>query len=282
MPNRVLVVDVHPSFADHVAALLATYDVTRETDGARALALLAGAEPFDVVVTDVRVPGADGFELLRAAKRASPATEVVLMTAFATVPDAVQAVKQGAYDYLEKPFDPDDVALAVARALGHRRAVADEPPCHGTGAAADEVSAAPGARVSLPFREAVEAARDRASRGYLVALMREFGGCVTRAARRAGMERESLHRVLRRYGIQSDAFKPPAPPRPGGEEAGALAAPRRRRGGPWDALPKADPRRLDAERGEGRAEPQDRPPGDGEREGVAALGREGLLDEQAG
>ncbi len=61
----------------------------------------------------------------------------------------------------------------------------------------------------MPYRDAVDIARDRISRDYLVALMREFGGNVTRAAERAGMERESLHRLLRRYGIRSEDFKHP-------------------------------------------------------------------------
>jgi DNA-binding NtrC family response regulator len=59
----------------------------------------------------------------------------------------------------------------------------------------------------LTYREAVELARDRASREYLIALMREFGGSVTQAAERAGMERESLHRLLKRYGLRSNEFK---------------------------------------------------------------------------
>jgi two-component system response regulator HydG len=59
----------------------------------------------------------------------------------------------------------------------------------------------------LTYREAVELARDRSSREYLIALMREFGGSVTQAAERAGMERESLHRLLKRYGLRSNEFK---------------------------------------------------------------------------
>jgi transcriptional regulator with GAF, ATPase, and Fis domain len=59
----------------------------------------------------------------------------------------------------------------------------------------------------LPYREAVELARDRVTRDYLVALLRELEGNVTRAAERAGMARESLHRLLKRYGVRSDDFK---------------------------------------------------------------------------
>ena len=61
--------------------------------------------------------------------------------------------------------------------------------------------------VKMPYREAVDVARDRTSRDYLVALLREFNGNVTHAAERAGMERESLHRLLKRYAIRSEPFK---------------------------------------------------------------------------
>ena len=64
-----------------------------------------------------------------------------------------------------------------------------------------------GTEMHLSYREVVDLARDRASREYLIALMRELGGNVTEAARRAGMERESLHRLLKRYGVRSEDFK---------------------------------------------------------------------------
>ena len=96
------------------------YEVTSAADGGRAISLIGGQE-FDVIVTDLRMPGADGFEVLRAAKARSPETEVVMMTAYATVQDAVTAMKEGAYDYLQKPFDPDDATLVIARALERKR-----------------------------------------------------------------------------------------------------------------------------------------------------------------
>jgi DNA-binding NtrC family response regulator len=89
-------------------------------NGSRALALVA-SQTFDVVVTDIRMPGADGFEVLEAVKKGSPQTEVILITAHASIPRAVEAIKQGAYDYLAKPFDPDDLVLVVARALERKR-----------------------------------------------------------------------------------------------------------------------------------------------------------------
>lgn len=94
--------------------------VTLADSGTRAISLLSG-QTFDVVLSDVRMPGADGFEVLAAVKKISPDTEVILVTAHASVPRAVEAIKLGAYDYIQKPFDPDDLALVVARAVERRR-----------------------------------------------------------------------------------------------------------------------------------------------------------------
>jgi len=120
-PVRVLVVDDKENILKLFGKILASgYQVTPALDGARALSLVATGD-FDVVVTDIRMPGAGGFEVLAAVKARSPSTEVVMMTGYATVGDAVRAMKLGAYDYLEKPFDPDAAALTVARAAERRR-----------------------------------------------------------------------------------------------------------------------------------------------------------------
>ncbi len=84
------------------------------------MALIAEHE-FDVVVTDLKMPGASGFTVLESVKARWPETEVVLLTSSGSVPDAVEAMKQGAYDYIQKPFEPDAAGLVVARALERRR-----------------------------------------------------------------------------------------------------------------------------------------------------------------
>lgn len=118
---RVLVADDKENMRKLVARILGDgYAVEEAEDGARALSLVA-TRPYDVVVTDIRMPGASGFELLAAVKARDPATEVVMMTGYATVQDAVRAMKQGAFDYLEKPFDPDAALGVVARAAEHKR-----------------------------------------------------------------------------------------------------------------------------------------------------------------
>ncbi len=118
---RVLLVDDKENMLKLFERILAgDHEITTAADGARALSLVASRE-FDVVVTDIRMPGADGFEVLKAVKSRSPDTEVIMMTGYAAIQDAVAAMKQGAYDYLQKPFDPDTAALVVSRALERKR-----------------------------------------------------------------------------------------------------------------------------------------------------------------
>jgi two-component system, NtrC family, response regulator AtoC len=97
------------------------------------------------------------------------------------------------------------VARAVAVTSGPRISERDLPP----DVRERQAGLPPGsAAAQLPYRDALDLARDRFSREYLAALLREFEGNVTRAAERAGVERESLHRLLKRHGLRSDDFKP--------------------------------------------------------------------------
>lgn len=180
------------------ALVRAGYQVTDLGDGAAALRA-AEAARFDVVLTDVRMPQVTGFEVLAAARRGPEPSRVVMMTGFACVADAVAAMRQGAFDYLPKPLEAEEIALVVARAL-------QEPDGEGS-AEGGAAAGVPAEEVAAVFHDAVAAARDRASRDYLLALMRQFHGNVTHAALRAGVTRESLHRLLKKYGVHSEAFK---------------------------------------------------------------------------
>jgi DNA-binding NtrC family response regulator len=177
-------------------------------DGATALHAI-GQHEYDVVLTDLRMPGADGFAVVRAAKERAPATEVIIMTGYGSVDSAVEAMRLGAYDYLQKPFDPDDVVLVVARALERKRQRSNP-----TAEWPSAPMAAPAATVpeprdppSLSYRDAVNHARDNVSKEYLSALLRAFDGNVTRAAHHARLERESLHRLLKRYRLKAESFR---------------------------------------------------------------------------
>jgi DNA-binding NtrC family response regulator len=95
------------------------YKVATAENGADGIELFK-KESFDIVVTDLRLPGADGLEVLRAVKGISPETGVIVITAFADVKTAVEAMKIGAYDYLSKPFDSAELLIVIERFLNHR------------------------------------------------------------------------------------------------------------------------------------------------------------------
>jgi two-component system response regulator PilR (NtrC family) len=115
---RVLVVDDERGMRDFLEIFFRRegMEVTTATSLAEARALLE-ADDFDLVMTDVQMPGGSGIELLRSVKEAAPETVVIVMTAFATTETAIEAMKEGAYDYLTKPFKIDEVRLVVSKAL---------------------------------------------------------------------------------------------------------------------------------------------------------------------
>jgi DNA-binding NtrC family response regulator len=100
------------------------YDVQVADGGKPALALLA-EQSFDVMLVDIRMPGMDGLELLDRVKEGAPTTVVIIMTGYATVDYAVRALKHGAWDFVKKPFDPDDLSRLVEKALEHRGLLAE-------------------------------------------------------------------------------------------------------------------------------------------------------------
>ena len=135
---RILVVDDEKNIRSHLATYLSSlgHHVAVAADGAEALRV-ADAEPIELVFSDVRMAGMDGMTLLRELRRRRPDAVVVLMTAYATIPGAVEAMREGAFHYLVKPFGLDEAGLLVERALevaGLRRdnrelrRVIDDPP----------------------------------------------------------------------------------------------------------------------------------------------------------
>ena len=120
--SRVLVVDDEPGLRQSLGLLLADagYSVTSESDGAKALAR-AQAEPFDLILCDVRMPEMGGLEFLRAYKNAGGAALIVMMSAYGGEESALAAMKEGAYDYIPKPFRPDEVVLTLRKAEERER-----------------------------------------------------------------------------------------------------------------------------------------------------------------
>ncbi len=121
MSNKsVLVVDDKEMMRDSVGSTLtrAGFSVRTAVDGRSALKEIASKRP-DVVVTDLNMPGMTGVDLTAEIRDIDDELPVILMTAFGTVETAVQAMKNGAYDYITKPFEGDEMIIAVKRAIGH-------------------------------------------------------------------------------------------------------------------------------------------------------------------
>ena len=116
-PVRILVVDDEQHVRQSLAAWFREdgYEVNVAAGGREALAALA-RDGADILLVDIKMPGMDGLELLRKARELAPDATVIIMTAYASVETAVQALKDGAYDYVVKPFDPDAVSGLVRKA----------------------------------------------------------------------------------------------------------------------------------------------------------------------
>ncbi len=119
---HVLVVDDRENMLHLLQKVLRT-DATVHTanSGAEALALLQ-AHAISVVVCDLRMPDMSGMDVLRASRRVASPPEFILMTAYASVPTAIEAMREGAYDYITKPFEPESLRAVVSSALGRSTA----------------------------------------------------------------------------------------------------------------------------------------------------------------
>jgi CheY-like chemotaxis protein len=123
---RVLLVDDEDDFRENLARLLRHrgFQVVTAGDGTEAVGLVDRALAFDVAVLDVRMPGMDGIATLQALRRETPELEVIMLTGHACVEDGMAAIRLGAFDYLQKPCDLDDLLQkldSAARAEAMRR-----------------------------------------------------------------------------------------------------------------------------------------------------------------
>src|SRR5579872_4525271 len=123
-PGSLLLVDDDKSLLDAMADFLREQGYRTETaQTCKQACSRIGEFPFDVVVCDINLPDADGFQLLEFTRGKSPETAVVLMTGFGTIESAVEAIRMGAFDYLSKPVIDDELNFCIQRALGQRQIV---------------------------------------------------------------------------------------------------------------------------------------------------------------
>jgi DNA-binding NtrC family response regulator len=131
MPPRILIVDDEERLAEVTAVALEGYGfVTRHVASAPAALRALDSDSYDLVLSDLRMPGMTGKDLLKQLRAARPETPVVIMTAYASVRDAVDLVKDGAFDYISKPFEMDDMVATIRRALQLSETIADNARLH--------------------------------------------------------------------------------------------------------------------------------------------------------
>jgi two-component system response regulator HydG len=115
---KILVVDDQRNMRTTLSLMLRSAGhVVEEADGGQTACERVRLDGFDLVLTDLRMGGKDGLEVLRHVKDTAPTTEVIVMTAYGTVQTAVDAMRLGAHDYLQKPFEEEELLLKVERAV---------------------------------------------------------------------------------------------------------------------------------------------------------------------
>ncbi|MEW6617815.1 MAG: sigma-54 dependent transcriptional regulator [bacterium] len=117
MKKKILVVDDEEKIRNALVTILTkeSYLVTTAKNGQEALN--KPIQEFSLIITDLKMPQMDGLELLKRAKKISPDVIVIMITAFGTLKTAIEAMKQGAYDYITKPFELDEITIVVSKAL---------------------------------------------------------------------------------------------------------------------------------------------------------------------
>jgi len=121
---NILIVDDEEIVRESLASWLKEdgYEVEAAENGARALERLP-AKDWNLAMVDLKMPGMDGIQLMDEIRKARPETIVIIMTAYATVDTAVQAMKKGAYDYIVKPFNPEDLSMTIRKIIEHQKLV---------------------------------------------------------------------------------------------------------------------------------------------------------------
>ena len=166
-PARILLVEDNERLRRGIArALRESWEEVREAaTGEEAVAILRDpdVEPFDVVLSDLRLPGVEGLQVLRVARERDPQTSVVLLTAYGSIETAVEAMRQGAFDFVQKPVDLEQIELRVARAVEHGRLVAEVRELRAErdarDAAADVVGDSPALRAAVDLARRVAPTR---------------------------------------------------------------------------------------------------------------------------
>lgn len=185
LPHRVLVAEDEPDYREILVEWLSEsgYAVRAAANGKEAMEL-AGEEGFDVVVTDLHMPEANGLELLEWFKVMQPGAPVIFLSGQATIHDAIRALREwGGFDFLEKPIEMPVLTSVIERALAHGRQELEVPPPEPSPAPLSPVSQRAMQAISERFREPIGLSQLSRDLGYSAAyltdtLRRETGKTV--------------------------------------------------------------------------------------------------------
>ena len=197
---RILVVDDEESLRFFITRGLkkAGYDIDAVSDGRSAIERLSDVS-YDVVLTDIVMPDVSGLDVLGAVHEMDKDAVVILMTAHGTVENAIDALRQGAFDYLTKPFELKELLVTIDRGL-ERRTVERENR---------KLRFLVNKRLETKPEEngGIASARREWERSFIKDLLKKTRGNVTRAAALAQISRPNLHKKIRSLGINPGDFK---------------------------------------------------------------------------
>ncbi len=122
IPKRILIIDDEENFRHMLSVILKkeNYDVETASNGEEGLKKIT-LSPFDQILCDIRMPHMDGMEFLREAQKMGVDATIIMMSAYGTIDTAIEAMKLGAYDYISKPFKPDEIILTLKKAEERER-----------------------------------------------------------------------------------------------------------------------------------------------------------------
>ncbi len=198
-PTRVLVVDDEESLRFFLTRGLkkAGYAVDEVADGRAAIESLSKTA-YDIVLTDMVMPGVSGLDVLSAVHEMDKDAVVILMTAHGTVENAIDALRLGAFDYLEKPFELKELLVTVERGLERREVERENRKLRFLVNRKAPV---------LEKAEGLAASRREWERNFIAELLRRTRGNVTRAAELARISRPNMHKKMRALGLAGADFK---------------------------------------------------------------------------
>lgn len=225
-PTNVLVVDDEESIRKILRARLERehFIVHTAENADQALANLAHDPQISLIITDIRMPGKTGIELLKEIKLMHPGKKVIVMTGHAEKSTAIEALKNNASDYLEKPFNMEEMVLSLKRAEYEyqleqkaKRPLSLVPtnenlhpnqpqnviPLFSSQSAVLATTGGSGQTFAQMKKECV----DQFEQNYLQNILTQFNGNVTAAAKAAGLDRSNFLRLLRRHHITSKVYR---------------------------------------------------------------------------